>query len=196
MSNLSDKEKKAAIDLLEARIERMTGKKVTYVTESKAEEIKSIHEQLEKMTGKKVVYQESKKAKFVEAVSKLIKESELSETEIEEGLGDIANKIGSGIQKGITKVGQVMGTKWDAPTAEKAYNDTYAKSAIATAQKLGIDAAAYKAAIVKYMMDRGGLAILGGNGKNAEWDATTRTFKSLASKTGGAGSVVMGEEKK
>lgn len=187
MSNLSEKEKKAAIDLLEARIERLTGKKVTYVTEaqSKVDEIKSIHEQLEQLTGKKVVYQESKKAKFVEAVNKLIAESELSETEIEEGLGDI-------VKGAATKIGQVMGTKWTQQQADQAYNQTYAKSAQATAQKLGTDVNTYKAALVKFMMDRGGLAIMGGQGQNAEWDPASKSFKQLASKTGGQGAFSLG----
>lgn len=57
---MSEKERKAAKELLEAKIERLTGKKVHYIdpkTEQKKKEVKKVHEQLEKLTGKKVVFQ-------------------------------------------------------------------------------------------------------------------------------------------
>lgn len=186
MANLSEKEKQAAISLLEARIERMTGQKVTYANNT-ANEIKALHEQLEALTGKKVVYTESKAKKLSEAVKKFIAENKMTDAEVNEGLGDL-------IKTAATKVGQVMGTKWTAQQAEQAYNQTYAKSAPQMAQKFGTDPATYKAALIKFMMDRGGQAILAGNGQNAEWDAATKSFKQLASKTGGPGSVVMGEK--
>lgn len=58
---LSQKEIQATIQLLEARIERVTGKKVTYA-EDKTVEInkeKELQEKLETLTGKKVVFEES-----------------------------------------------------------------------------------------------------------------------------------------
>lgn len=190
MSNISEKEKQAAITLIEAKIERLTGKKVTYAeaatsSVNSVEQIKKLHEELEALTGKKVMYKENKAAKLKEAVQKFIAENEMTEMEVEEGLGDI-------IKTAATKVGQVMGTKWNQQQAEKAFNDTYAKTAQATAQKLGTDANTYKAALLKFMMDRGGLAILGGKGQNAEWDPASKSFKQLASKTGGQGAFSMG----
>lgn len=61
--NISAKEKKAAISLLEAKLENLTGKPVQYIDpqmEATKKEIKRIHEKLEKLTGKKVVFSETK----------------------------------------------------------------------------------------------------------------------------------------
>jgi hypothetical protein len=95
----------------------------------------------------------------------------------EEGLGDM-------FKKAANKVGQALGTKWDQATAEKEYNTRYARTAQQDAQKYGVDANTYKNAIVKFMMDHGGLI----TPKNSKWNAQTKQFDSVST-GGGAGSL-------
>jgi len=120
-NNISDKEKSAAITLLEARIERMTGKKVTYVNNA-TDEIKNLHEQLEKLTGKKVVFAESKAVKLAEAVKKFIAENEMTAEEVEEGLGTQLRKVGSAL--GVAKSQEQLDA--DKAMVEKAYDTALA----------------------------------------------------------------------
>jgi hypothetical protein len=78
--------------------------------------------------------------------------------------------------------GEFMGTKWPKKKAEEAYLNSYAKRANQYAEKLGIDVNTFKNAVVKFMEDNGGLAMLGGEGKNAEWDSESKNFKRLNTK--------------
>lgn len=157
---MTNKEKDLTIKLLEAKIERMTGKKVVYVEKNK------------------------KKEDLMKAINEAVEAGEVDKAELEEIFGGAMQKIG-----------QFMGTKWDQATAEKAFNQSYAKNAGVIAQKLGTDVNTVKAALIKFMMDNGGNAILSGNGMNAQWDAASKTFKRKASQLGGPGSNVMGEAK-
>ncbi len=91
--------------------------------------------------------------------------------------------------------GKFMGTKWDQTKAEQAYNQTYSKTAAKAAEMLKTDVPTYKAAVIKFMMDNGGLAILGGNGKNAEWQADSKTFKRKAGLAPSSGANVSETEK-
>lgn len=93
------------------------------------------------------------------------------------------------------KFKQFMGTGWDKAKAEQTYNQTYAKRIGDMASKLNATPEEVKDALIKFMMDNGGLAVLGGEGKNAEWDAASKSFKRLASKTGKVGPAVYEEEK-
>lgn len=55
---MTTKEKKAAISLIEAKIERLSGKKVKYIDpqeQAKKNQAKKIQERLEKLTGKKII---------------------------------------------------------------------------------------------------------------------------------------------
>lgn len=157
-------EKDLTIKLLEAKIERMTGKKVTY-TEN-------------------VDPRKEKKDALKKSLNEMVEAGEINKEELDEIFGGAMQKIG-----------QFMGTKWDQATAEKTFNQSYAKNIAAIAQKLGTDANTAKAGLIKFMMDNGGAAILSGNGMNAQWDPTAKTFKRMASKLGGPGSNVMGEAK-
>lgn len=144
---MNDKEKQLTIQLLEAKIERITGKKVVY-----KEDVKSL----------------SKVEKLKRVVNEMTDKSEVTKEELEEIFGGA--------------IGRFMGTKWDAATAEKSYNQSYAKNAPTIAQKLGTDVNTLKAALIKFMTDNGGLAILGGDKANAQWDAATKSFKRLNTK--------------
>lgn len=91
-----------------------------------------------------------------------------------------------------------MGTGWDQAKAEQAYNQSYAKRAPETAAKLGVDVATLKAALIKFMMENGGLAVLGGDNKNADWDSNSKSFKRKAglSKSPSSGGTSFSESKK
>lgn len=154
---MTPKEKQLTIELLEAKIERLSGKKITYV-------------------------ENTKKAALIKSLNEMVDNKEVSKEDLEEIFGGAMQKIG-----------QFMGTKWDQTKAETAFNQSYAKNIAVIAQKLGTDEATAKAALIKFMMDNGGAAILSGNGQNAQWDAASKSFKRKASTLGGPGSNVMGE---
>ena len=100
--------------------------------------------------------------------------------EIEEGLGDMMKNAGQ-------KIGQFMGTKWSQQQAEQAFMQTYAKSLPKLAQQLNANPEVLKSALIKFMMEIGGLAILGGNGQNAIWNAAQNEFTRKTSNMGGGG---------
>lgn len=125
--------------------------------------IKLLEAKIERMTGKKIVYQEAKKEltkveKLKKVVTEMVAKNEISEQELQEIFG------------------KFMGSKWDQATAEKSYNQTYAKLAPKLAQQFGTDVATLKNALIKFMMDNGGLAVTGGNTPNAQWDAASKSF--------------------
>lgn len=146
-----------------------------------------INEEVKKL--KKIQSLENKKAEIAKQLSEMYDTEELNE--LSEGLGDKIKQMGN-------KLGQIVGTKWNQQQAEQTYAQSYARTAPATAQKLGTDIVSYKNALIKFMMDNGGAAVLGGNGQNAQWNPATKTFDRLSGKLGGANSVtgsMMGEEK-
>ena len=100
--------------------------------------------------------------------------------EMEEGLGDMMKNAGQ-------KIGQFMGTKWSQQQAEQAFMQSYAKSLPKLAQQLNANPEVLKAALIKFMMEIGGLAILGGNGQNAIWNAAQNEFTRKTSGIGGGG---------
>jgi len=145
--------------------------KTVKITKSQISQL--VNEEVKKF--KRVKELEAKKGEIMAQLNEMYETEELEEIF---GLGN--------------KIGQVMGTKWNQQQAEQAYAQTYAKQAPAYAQKLGIDVNTLKAALVKFMMDNGGAAILGGQGQNAQWDAASNSFKRLSSKTGGQGAFSLG----
>lgn len=116
-----------------------------------------------------------------ETILKKLQEIDDCDMAMEEGLGDFINKAKT-----------TMGLRWSPQQAEQYYNQTYAKQAPAYAQKLGINLDVLKAALINFMIENGGAAILAGNGQNAQWDANSQKFIKLASKLGGPGGNVGG----
>lgn len=80
---ISQKEKAAAITLLEGKIERMTGKKVTYIN-PKIEEIKKVYEQLQKLTGKKIVFENYEEGTMEETKEEVKETTAMEEKVVEE----------------------------------------------------------------------------------------------------------------
>jgi len=132
-----------------------------------------INEEVKKF--KKIKELEDRKNQIVSQLNEMYEVDELEEVF---GLGN--------------KLGQFMGTKWNQQKAEQAFNQTYAKTIANTAKQLGTDVNTLKTALINFMMANGGLAILAGNGKNANWNAQTKAFDRLASKMGGQGAFSMG----
>jgi hypothetical protein len=71
----TNKEKEITVALLTEKLEKLSGKKVTFVDNDKVVKIKKLTEALEKVTGKKVTFVESDEYK-----------EEYTEGELEEGL--------------------------------------------------------------------------------------------------------------
>lgn len=109
--------------------------------------------------------------------AKVVKEGEIIRKQIiSEGVWD--------------KIMQWMGHQWDQEKAQKVWNDFYVKQAdkLAKAYANGsVDD--FKKAVMNFMKANGGIPILDGKGKNAEWDGEKKEFKRLSSKLGGPGSV-------
>lgn len=126
---------------------------------------------------------ESEKAAILKQLQEM-EACDLEETELDEA--NMFQRIGQ-------KVGQAMGTRWTPEQAAKEAQ-RYVKGAPQRAQQLGIDVPTFMQALADFMAVNGGLAVLDGAGQNAQWDPQTKSFKKLATKLGGPGGNVMGEE--
>lgn len=130
----------------------------------------------------KIKFLENKQKDIIKTLSEMYDTEELAELGIDEGmLGNAWNKVKSAVSGG-----------WSQEQATQTYNQVHRKFAKEYAAKLGVDVATLQNAIIQAMMKIGGIAVLGGNGKNVEWDAATKSFKPLSSKLGGASSVTGG----
>lgn len=90
------------------------------------------------------------------------------------------------------KVKQFMGTAMDVNKATQMFNSTYQSTPKhqamfqGIAAKLGATPEIIKAAIIKFIMENGGLPVMAGNGQNATWDAPTSSFKRMSGGLGGS----------
>lgn len=128
--------------------------------------------QEETMRFKKKMMLEAEK----ESILKKLQEMEDCDMAMEEGLGDM--------------IGRFMGSKKSPEDAAAMFNQTFMSPKgkpvfqnITT--QLGITPEIAKAAIIRFIMENGGMPVLGGAGKNAVWDAATSSFKRQAGQLGG-----------
>lgn len=80
------------------------------------------------------------------------------------------------------KWGEFWGSNWSKEKAEKAYLQSYAKNISSIAEKLNTDKAIIKAAIIEFMVENGGLLVLGGEKRNGQWNGKTNKFERLDTK--------------
>ena len=120
--------------------------------------------------------------------AKVVKENN---DELEEGLGDFV--------KGVKqKAGEFMGTKMSKEKAEQAYKESFARNMSKNLEfytKKHPDnpptAEELKKGIIEYTMEYGGVPILGGMGKNAEWDNKEKKFKRISGGGKSGGSITL-----
>lgn len=111
-----------------------------------------------------------------ETILKIIKEIEECDM-MDEGMWD--------------KVQQFMGSKLDANKATQMFNSTYMASPKHQAMfqnivtQLKSTPEVVKAALIRFMMENGGMPVLAGAGQNAVWDAATSSFTRKAGGLGG-----------
>lgn len=115
------KEQKLTVLLLKEKIEKLSGKKVVFESAEKQIKIKKLIESLEKISGKKVIFEAAEIERKPES-----SEPSRQDENIEEGLGDIAKSIGSGIQKGAAAVKSAVTGNPDEATARQNYLNTIA----------------------------------------------------------------------
>lgn len=182
---------------------------------SKSEIDKMIKEEFQIMLEKKKL--KSQLSQINEELKKMESEDSLNEVEADgetkvashawtgEANGDTKfkpkfEKIGSHLKEDMEeegflgnvgqKVGQFMGTKWSPEQAQQAYNQTYAKTAQAAADKLGIDVPTYQQAATAFMQSIGGLMTT----SNSKWDPTKKAFTRLAGNSTSTGNFSESEE--
>jgi len=96
------------------------------------------------------------------------------------------------------KAGEFMGTKMSKEDAEKAYKENFARNEKKNLQfyteKYPNDPPTkeeLKNAVIEYTMEYGGVPILGGMGKNAEWDNESKKFKRISGGGKSGGSITL-----
>lgn len=133
--------------------------------------------QEETMRYKKRMMLEAERDSIVKQLQEMEECDMMEEDSMDEGMWD--------------KVKQFMGTGMDVNKATQMFTSTYASTPKHKAMfqnivtQLGSTPEVMKAAIIRFIMENGGLPILSGAGKNAEWDAATSSFKRLAGGLGG-----------
>lgn len=126
------------------------------------------------------------KEEAIRLKTKMMLESE--KAAIEKRLQEIDECYGmeeEGMEEGLgQKFGEFMGSRWSPQQAEQQYNATYARDIAQTAAQLHSDVNTVKAAIIKYMMENGGMPVIG---KTAIWNPDTKQFIRQKGVTGNAG---------
>lgn len=119
--------------------------------------------------------------------AKVVKEEE----DLEEGLGDFVKNIKQ-------KTGEYLGTKMSKEKAEQAYKESFARNMSKNLEfytKKHPDnpptAEELKKGIIEYTMEYGGVPILAGMGKNAEWDNKEKKFKRISGGGKSGGSITL-----
>ncbi len=120
--------------------------------------------------------------------AKVVKEEE----DLEEGLvGDFVKNIKQ-------KTGEYLGTKMSKEKAEQAYKESFARNMSKNLEfyaKKHPDnpptAEELKKGIIEYTMEYGGVPILAGMGKNAEWDNKEKNFKRISGGGKSGGSITL-----